>query len=102
MLILLALNVLGAIGYLIAVSPSWAIPEEHESGIHSISGEPLVWAAAGWPILTMFFLLNLSWAAFILAKRQWRSGRLNVDMAGCTLGRLCSPLEACIADCSLT
>jgi hypothetical protein len=72
----LAVNVLGAIGYLIAVSPSWAIPQERESGIHSITGEPFVWAAAGWTILTLFFLLNLFWVAFILVKRRWQEGRL--------------------------
>jgi hypothetical protein len=75
-LVLLAINLLGSIGYLIAVSPSWAIPEERESGINSITGEPFVWAASGWPILALFFLMNLSWAAFILVKRQWQEGRL--------------------------
>jgi hypothetical protein len=66
------MNLIGSIGYLIAVSPSWAIPEEREAGIHSSTGEPFVWAAFGWPILALFLLLNLSWAAFILAKRQWQ------------------------------
>jgi len=73
---LVAVNLLGAIGYLVAASPSWAIPVERESGIHSITGEPFVWANSVWPILTLFFLLNLSWAAFILAKRRWQDGRL--------------------------
>jgi hypothetical protein len=40
---LLAANVLGAIAYLAAASPSWAIPDERASGIHSITGEPFVW-----------------------------------------------------------
>ena len=74
-LVLLAINLLGSIGYLTAVSPSWAIPEERESGIHSITGEPFVWATSGWPILVLFFLVNLSWAAFILVKRRWQEGR---------------------------
>lgn len=74
-LVLLAINLLGSIGYLIAVSASWAIPIERESGIHSITGEPLVWAASGLPILALFLLVNLSWAAFILVKRRWHEGR---------------------------
>jgi len=74
-LVLLAINLLGSIGYLIAVSASWAIPEERESGIHSITGEPLVWATSGFPILALFLLVNLSWAAFILVKRRWHEGR---------------------------
>lgn len=71
-LLLLVINLLGSIWYLIAVSPSWAIPEERESGIHSITGEPFVWATAGWPILALFFVVNLSWAVFILFKRRWQ------------------------------
>jgi hypothetical protein len=57
---LLAANVLGAIGYLVAVSLSWAIPEERAAGIQSITGEPFIWALSGWPILALFLLLNLS------------------------------------------
>jgi hypothetical protein len=75
-LLLLAANLLGSIWYLIAVSPSWAIPEERKSGIHSITGEPFVWAASGWPILTVFFVVNLSWAAFIVVKRRRQESRL--------------------------
>lgn len=70
------MNLVGSVGYLVAVSPSWAIPVERENGIHSITGEPFIWALAGWPILALFFVLNLSWAAFILVKgrrQQWRS-----------------------------
>src|SRR3954452_1533094 len=74
-LVLLAVNLLGSILYLIAVSPSWAIPIERESGINSITGEPFVWGTAGWPILTLFFVLNLSWAVFILFKRRWQESR---------------------------
>ncbi len=74
-LVLLVINLLGSIGYLIAVSTSWAIPQERESGIHSITGEPFVWAFSGWPILALFFLVNLSWAVFILFERRWQEGR---------------------------
>ena len=75
-LVLLAINLLGSIGYLIAVSPSWAIPEERASGIYSVTGEPLVWVTSGWPILVLFFLVNLSWAVFILVRRRWQEARL--------------------------
>lgn len=74
-LALTAANVLGAIGYLAAASHSWAIPEERAAGIQSITGEPYIWAASVWPILTLFFLLNLSWAAAIIVKRRWQDGR---------------------------
>jgi hypothetical protein len=43
-LALFLLNVIGAIGYLARASNGgWAIPQEREAGIHSITGEPLVW-----------------------------------------------------------
>jgi hypothetical protein len=75
-LVLLAVNLLGSIWYLIAVSRSWAIPDERRSGIHSVTGEPLVWAISGWPILALFFVVNLYWAAFMLVKRRWQESRL--------------------------
>jgi len=75
-LLMLAMNVLGVIGYLVVALPSWAIPEERKSGIYSITEDPFVWFLSVWPILTIFLLLNLSWAAFILAKRRWPEGRL--------------------------
>ncbi len=75
-LALLAANVPGAIVYVAAASRSRAVPEERESWIHSITGEPFVWAQSVWPILTVFLLLNLGWAAVILAKRRWQDGRL--------------------------
>jgi hypothetical protein len=74
-LVFLGLNLLGSVGYLIAVSASWAIPIERENGIYSVTGEPLVWAASGWPILALFFVMDVSWAAFILVKRRWQEGR---------------------------
>jgi len=36
-------NIIGAVMYVIMASPSWAIPQERELGLHSITGEPLVW-----------------------------------------------------------
>jgi hypothetical protein len=73
--VLIALNLLGSIGYLIAVSASWAIPVERENGIYSATGEPLVWAVSGWPILALFFVVNLAWAGFILLKTKWHESR---------------------------
>ena len=70
-LVLIVINLVGFIGYLRAVFPSWAIPIERENGIHSITGEPLLWALASWPILALFFVLNLSWGAFILFRKRW-------------------------------
>jgi hypothetical protein len=69
-------NTLGAVVYLVAVSPSWAIPEERATGLHSVTGEPFVWASAGFPILAVFLALNLIWGAAILSKRQRRIARL--------------------------
>ena len=63
-------NLLGSIGYLIAVSPSWAIQIERDNGIHSVTGEPFVWALAGWPILALFFVVNLSCVVFIVLTRR--------------------------------
>ena len=74
-LALIAANVLGAIGYLAAASPSWAIPEERAAGIQSITAEPMVWALSVWPILALFLLVNLSWATVIIAKRRWQDAR---------------------------
>jgi hypothetical protein len=73
-LALLAANVAGAIVYVITSSYSWAIL--HERGLHSVTGEPFIWALAVLPILVLFSLLNLIWGAIIAVRRQWRSGRL--------------------------
>ncbi len=51
-LTLLIVNIIGAIIYLYAASPSWATPEERAQGIHSVAGEPVVWAVRALPILT--------------------------------------------------
>ena len=48
---------------------SWAIPEELAQGIHSETGEPVVWAARTWPIVIGFGLLNVIWISRI---RKWR------------------------------
>jgi hypothetical protein len=60
---LLMANVIGAVVYVIAASPSWAIPQER--GLHSTTGEPFIWALSVLPILAAFTLLNLAWGAYI-------------------------------------
>src|SRR5689334_14775934 len=75
-IVLLAFNFIGAIIYVVAASLSWVIPQEREAGLHSMTGEPFVWAAGVIPICAAFLVLNLTWAAFIIARRRWQSGIL--------------------------
>ena len=74
-LALLLLNVIGAFAYLIRASTAWAIPQEREAGIHSITGEPFVWFLAILPIVAFFFVLNVVWG----------SSHCSSTMAGCGL-----------------
>lgn len=71
---LLLANIVGAAIYLIASSYSWALPQER--GLNSTTGEPFIWALGVLPIWALFLLLNLIWGAIIVARKQWRSGRL--------------------------
>jgi hypothetical protein len=71
-LTLFIVNVIGAISYVVRASPSWAIPQER--GLHSMTGEPFVWAGFVLPIVAAFALLNLLWGVFICFSRRWRSG----------------------------
>ena len=73
-LVLLVANGLGSIVYLIAASPSWVIPQERS--LHSVTGEPFVWALYVFPIGGFFFIINLIWGAFIAARRRWLDARL--------------------------
>jgi hypothetical protein len=73
-LALFIVNVIGTISYVVAASHSWAIPQERELGLHSTTGEPLIWALGALPTLAAFTLLNLAWAAYICLKKRWRSG----------------------------
>jgi hypothetical protein len=73
-LALFIVNVIGAIVYLFAVTPSWRIPEESAQGVHSITGEPFIWAIRALPFYAGFGLLNLIWGACICIKRTWQSG----------------------------
>lgn len=68
--VLLLLNCVGAVVYLWAASHGWVKPEEREF----VSGEPFIWFLSVLPVCVVFFLLNLGWAAFILARKQWRIG----------------------------
>jgi hypothetical protein len=80
-------NVAGAITYVIGASPSWAIPQER--GLHSMTGEPYVWAGFVLPIFAVFALLNLSWGAYICSKRKWRSGYFWLAAAAVWLIAVC-------------
>lgn len=67
---LLVLNFVGAVVYVWAASHGWVRPEEREF----VAGEPFVWFASVFPVCMAFFVLNLTWGAFILARKQWRIG----------------------------
>lgn len=71
---LVVLNVVGAVVYLIAASHSWAIPQERH--LQSTTGEPFLWALYVLPIWGFFCLVDLTWGAIIVARRQWSGGRL--------------------------
>jgi hypothetical protein len=71
-LALLALKVVGACVYVLRASLSWAIAEER--GLHSTTGEPLVWFLGILPVVAVFFVLNSAWSALILVRRHWLSG----------------------------
>jgi hypothetical protein len=72
--VLLVLNFIGAVVYVVAGSNGWVIPQERELGLHSVTGEPYVWALFVFPIWAVFFMLDLTWGVFIVARKQWRSG----------------------------
>lgn len=67
---LLVLNFVGAVVYVWAAAHGWVRPEEREF----VSGEPLIWGAFVLPVCVVFFVLNLTWGAFILVRKQWRIG----------------------------
>jgi hypothetical protein len=72
--VLLAANVFGSIAYVFAARHSWVIPEER--GLQNQAGEPIVWAVAALPFYSTFFVVNVSWGAYICLKKRWRSGYL--------------------------
>jgi hypothetical protein len=73
-LALLALNFIGAVVYVVAASNGWVIPPERELGLHSVTGEPFIWALSIFPVCAAFLVLNLTWGGFILARKRWQSG----------------------------
>jgi hypothetical protein len=72
--VLLVLNLIGAVIYVVRASKGWVIPQERELVLHSVTGEPYVWALSVFPICAVFLMLNLMWGAFILARKRWQSG----------------------------
>jgi hypothetical protein len=74
---LLVANVFGAMLYVFAASRGgWAIPEERAMGIHTTTGEPLVWFMSILPVVATFSAINLVWGVRILTRRDWQRGRL--------------------------
>lgn len=74
-MMLVVLNVLGAIGYDIAASRGgWKIPEEVAAGINVTTGEPFIWFINILPIVAAFFVINAAWGACVLPRRQWKAG----------------------------
>ncbi|RRA47341.1 hypothetical protein [Acidipila sp. EB88] len=72
---LFALNALGAMFYVYAASFSWVMPQECAAGLRTITGEPITWAVAILPILSLFFLINFVWGVGIVRRRRWGAGR---------------------------
>jgi len=73
-IVLLVLNFIGAVVYAVRASNGWVIPRERELGLHSVTGEPFIWALSILPVCAVFLVLNLTWGAFILARKRWHCG----------------------------
>ena len=73
---ILLVNILGIAIYLWGAKHAWVIPEEKARGIHTITGEPLVWGAFVFPVWIVFFVINLTWGSIIVARRRWLDGRI--------------------------
>ena len=84
---LLVANLMGAVVYLLAASPSWAIPEER--GMQSTTGEPFVWVLFVVPIFASFGLLNLFWATAMFWGKRWQSYRMLFAAAAVWLVAVC-------------
>ena len=65
-LLLFMLNLFGMAAYVYLASRGWRDPSE--GGVIPLAGEPFVWAAC-LPVLFLFVILDLVWAALILAKK---------------------------------
>lgn len=72
---LLVANAVGGILYVFAASRGgWVIPAERAAGISTVTGEPFVWGLHVFPIVAVFFVINVAWA-IILARKHWSGGR---------------------------
>lgn len=69
---LLMLNAVGAVVFVARARVGWAIPQEH--CMIPVAGEPLVWAAAIFPVVLVFLVVNAAWLGTILLRRRWREG----------------------------
>jgi hypothetical protein len=49
-IVLLVLNFIGAVVYVVRASNGWVIPRERELGLHSVTGEPYIWALSVLPV----------------------------------------------------
>ena len=73
---ILAANLLGVLVYLWGAQHAWAIPQEVANGVHSITGEPFVWASFVLPVWLVFLVTNLIWGVTIVSRKRWPQGRL--------------------------
>jgi hypothetical protein len=91
---LLVFNLIGTVMYVYRASCGWVLPRER--GLHSVTGEPFIWALAIFPVCVVFFLLNLTWAAFYSRSEAMANGRPlavdNSNLAGCSGKRFRAPL----------
>lgn len=78
---ILVANVLGVLVYLWGAQHAWVIPQEAANGMHSITGEPFVWASFVLPVWLIFLLINLIWGITIVIRKRWPQGRLWLTMA---------------------
>src|ERR1700749_2365950 len=60
-IVLLVLNLIGAVVYVVRASNGWVIPRERELGLHSVTGEPYIWALSVLPVCAVFLVLSLTW-----------------------------------------
>jgi hypothetical protein len=86
-LILLALNVIGAVVYVFRASLGWRIAAEH--GAVPVTGEPFVWFIGILPVVAVFLILNIIWGALVLARPQRLGGRLWLSSAAVWFIAIC-------------
>jgi hypothetical protein len=76
----MAANAVGIVLYLVLVSRSWRIPQEH--GMVPVTGEPFVWALA-LPVLGVFFLADVVWGGLFYAAGSPREGDGGLSLRRC-------------------